>query len=445
MRTKTMHNEWIRLVSAGGLLGLAAIAPTQGLVTGLSKQEIGSGVQLTIEGKDLPTPRELRVMSGKAYILEFDAKLKGGAKNLDIDSAGVTGAKVVWYKSKPPVVRVLVWLKPDEKPVLATCADGYTLSINMPVVAAPSNQEAPQKPKVAPKLDPMVRQPMPVDASKAKETKDAAAAAQKVSLDFVNTDVIQILKALALQADVNIITAPEVQGRKITVSLDKVTVGDALDFVTALAGLRYARVQNSYVVTTKDTFAETLRTLANKSDQQNVIRLVPIISGDGAGIKRALTQWFGPTTLQVLLPGEQDQKISAATPPAAGGAPAAGQAGAAPAGAQTGAPQAAPQGQAPQPQAATAPGAAKDTEDTPYFMLIGEQKWVSQAETMMHRSTRRRDQRQGTARQCGADGEARRGRAEKPVHAAAMEKGQAGAIPRQRTWCRMASPTNSKR
>ena len=93
MRTRTMHNEWIRLITAGGLLGLAAIAPTEGWVTGLSKQEIGSGVQLKIEGKDLSQPRELRVLNGTAYIVEFDAQLQGGVKTLHIDSAGVSSAR----------------------------------------------------------------------------------------------------------------------------------------------------------------------------------------------------------------------------------------------------------------------------------------------------------------------------------------------------------------
>ncbi|MHB8637249.1 MAG: type II secretion system protein GspD [Fimbriimonadaceae bacterium] len=374
MRTKTMHNEWIRLITAGGLLGLAAIAPTEGWVTGLTKQEIGNGVQLTIVGKDLPKPRELRVRGGKGYVVEFDAGLEGGAKNLTIDSSGVSSAEAVWYRSKPPVVRVLVRLKADEKPVLAPCSNGYTVSINVPAAqrGKPSRSGT--------QVDPAFIQPMPVDATKAKAAKEAAAAAQRVSLDFVNTDVIQILKALALQADVNIVTAPEVQGRKITVSLDKITVNDALDFVTALAGLRYARVQDSYVVTTRDTFPDIMRDLVNRSPRQNVIRIVPIISGDGAGIKAALSQWFGPTSLEVLLPGEQQQKGAGSSAPASGAGtptPTASAAG----GTQT----APPPAQTPPSQPAPAGSANGGGENTPYLLLIGEQKWVSKAETMVHR------------------------------------------------------------
>lgn len=377
-----MHNEWIRLISVGGLLGLAAIAPTEGWVTGLSKQEIGNGVQLKIEGKDLSGPRELRVLGGKAYIVEFDASLKGSAKSLTVDAAGVSSAKAVWYKSSPPKVRVLVRLKADEKPVLAQCADGYTISVNVadaPKVASSTPQHA----HVDAQIDPMTKQAMPGEEAKRKA---AAIAAQKVSLDFVNTDVVQILKALALQADVNIVTAPEVAGRKITVSLDRVTVNDALDFVTTLAGLRYAKVQDSYVVTTTDTFSAVMTQFAERTNHQNVIRIVPIVSGDGEGIKAALSHWFGPTSIQVLLPGEQQQKALDADKSGSGAKPAA-------AGGQTatqanGAGQAAPAtGQAP---ASGGDGAAKggdktDKLDTPYLVLIGEPKWVTEAEAIIHR------------------------------------------------------------
>ncbi|HLK13783.1 MAG TPA: hypothetical protein VKT78_03175 [Fimbriimonadaceae bacterium] len=382
-----MHNEWIRLISAGGLLGLAAIAPTEGWVTGLSKQEIGQGVQLKIEGKDLSQPRELRLLGGKAYIVEFNAKLQGSAKSLDVDSAGVSSAKALWYRSKPPVVRVLVRLQPDEKPVLAACDGGYTISVNVPTEQKPAKADKPKAKPSGAQADPMLKQPMPVDATRLKAAKEAAAGAQRVSLDFVNTDVVQILKALALQADVNIVTAPEVTGKKITVSLDKVTVNDALDFVTALAGLRYARVQDSYVVTTTALYGPTMMSLAPRNPNQNVIRIVPIVSGEGDAIKAAVLKWFGPIPLQVMLPGEQEKLAAAvgggssAPSPAGGGAAGAGQA------AAPGAPPAAaPSGQAPQ---GAAPGGGADTKkdatETPYLVLVGDQKWVSQAEALVHK------------------------------------------------------------
>lgn len=384
MPIRTMHKEWIRLISVGGLLGLAAIAPTQGWVTGLTKQEIGNGVQLKIEGTDLSHPHELRVLGGRAYIVEFAASLKGAAKSLTVNAAGVSSAKAVWYHSDPPMVRILVRLKADEHPVLSSCDGGYTISVNVPAKADAPKASAAQAPSQA-QVDPMIKQPMPSDPSKAKAAAADAAAAQRVSLDFVNTDVVQILKALALQADVNIVTAPEVSGRKITVSLDHVTVNDALDFVTTLAGLRYAKVQDSYVVTTAESYSSVMARLVDRNPKLNVIRIVPIISGDGEGIKDALSHWFGPTAIQVLLPGEQEQKSLDAdkTSSSAGSSTQPQQQ---PQGAQ--APQAA-NGQPAQPaqpaSGSKAGGEKLDKLDTPYLVLIGEEKWVNQAEAIVHK------------------------------------------------------------
>ena len=68
-----------------------------------------------------------------------------------------------------------------------------------------------------------------------------------VSLDFTSTEVADILKALSLQSGINIVAGTGASG-KVTVTLRGVSVTDALDWVTRLAGLRYAQVGETYVV-----------------------------------------------------------------------------------------------------------------------------------------------------------------------------------------------------
>ena len=68
-----------------------------------------------------------------------------------------------------------------------------------------------------------------------------------VSLDFTATEVADILKALSLQSGINIVAGAGASG-KVTVTLRGVSVTDALDWVTRLAGLRYAQVGETYVV-----------------------------------------------------------------------------------------------------------------------------------------------------------------------------------------------------
>jgi len=79
-----------------------------------------------------------------------------------------------------------------------------------------------------------------------------------VSLDFVAADINDVLKALALQADANIVTAADVKGA-ITVSLNRVTLSEALDMIARLSGYQYARVGPAYVVGTEKSVAELRR------------------------------------------------------------------------------------------------------------------------------------------------------------------------------------------
>jgi type II secretory pathway component GspD/PulD (secretin) len=81
---------------------------------------------------------------------------------------------------------------------------------------------------------------------------------KRVSLDFVGADINDVLKALALQANVNIVTAADVKGN-ITVSLQRVTVPEALDMVARLSGFHYAAYGPAYVVGTEKSVAELIK------------------------------------------------------------------------------------------------------------------------------------------------------------------------------------------
>lgn len=215
----------------------------------------------------------------------------------------------------------------------------------------------------------------------------------KVNLDFSDADVVAVLKALSLQTNVNIIIAPGVTGgtpeaesksspvlppagengtppvspqqpqagssdkskpRRITLSLKNVTVEEALDLVTALSGLRYAKVGTSYIVTTKEEYGETVRMLADRAVGSNEVRVLPILSGQSAQIKDALYRWFGKGTIEVYLPSE----AGSVTP-------------------TTTSTQGADGSKTSQTSMSKSPA-----ESDPYLVLIGSKKWVEQAETL---------------------------------------------------------------
>jgi general secretion pathway protein D len=73
-----------------------------------------------------------------------------------------------------------------------------------------------------------------------------------VSLDFVNAEIGDVLKALAIQSGANILTAPDVKGT-VTVSLSRLTVEESLNLITRLSGYRYEKIDNTYVVGTEES------------------------------------------------------------------------------------------------------------------------------------------------------------------------------------------------
>lgn len=86
----------------------------------------------------------------------------------------------------------------------------------------------------------------------------------RVTLDFVNTEIVQILKALALQSGTNVVTGPEVKGT-LTVSLHDVTVDTAIKLVTSLAGIEYSQVGDTYIVASHERIGAVKRQITGEA------------------------------------------------------------------------------------------------------------------------------------------------------------------------------------
>lgn len=141
-----------------------------------------------------------------------------------------------------------------------------------------------------------------------KVTNDKKDGDPRVSLDFVNTDVVQILKSLARQTSANIVTSPDVTG-KLSIKLDNVTIRESLNLVTSLAGLRFAQVGKTYVVTSQAKFLETLRSVQGNQEEMTLSRIVPIFSGQGNQIKVAVLKSVSSENafgrFELVLPSEK--------------------------------------------------------------------------------------------------------------------------------------------
>jgi general secretion pathway protein D len=76
----------------------------------------------------------------------------------------------------------------------------------------------------------------------------AAAQTKLLNLNFVEADIVDVVKALATQSGQNVVVSGSTAGKKITISLSGVTLEGALRLVTQPNGLDYRRVDDSYVI-----------------------------------------------------------------------------------------------------------------------------------------------------------------------------------------------------
>lgn len=349
-----------RALLGSTLMVLAAVASAQGKLTGVNWTKDSNGLKVEVSGENLTQPKIIRVMGGKSYMLEFSAHLIGKAKREKIDAAGVSYLQTAWFSAKPPTVRVHLRMTDPTTGVRVNKSDeGWTVSVGAaasalntvaptkpiefvlpaPTVGATNSKigkiELPAKITVASLVEPSAADGNPFE-QKAKTTAKAAPKPQRihepvkvtssytapkantsttwvntgaqkqrtVTLDMVNADVVQILKALAMQAGVNIVTSPEVKGT-LTVSLTNVSVEEALNLVTTLAGVKYAKSGSTYVVAAS---AERLKSFPKVEDGSET-RVVPIYSGEGTQIKAAVLKVVpmdgARGSFEVVLPSEE--------------------------------------------------------------------------------------------------------------------------------------------
>lgn len=335
------------------LLGAAILAATaasfaQGKLTGFEWTKVGNGLKVQVKGENLTQPKILRAWGGKSFMLEFDALLAGKPQLENVGFAGVDSIRAGWFSNRPPKVRVHLKLDSNYEPKVEKCDDGtWCVSVNVtasdfvkaekksevgstpivrlvadnaPTVSAPLAMFQPKPtPKVEPKPEPKREKPtpkpspvfepmtnLPKVSNAANNTIFNSMAAQTgptFDLEFVNADVVQVLRAVAMQGDANIVTAPDVKGT-VTVALNRVTVTEALNLVTALAGLHYAKVGKTYVVS-----ADSSRIRAfGPTDGNTDTRVVPIYSGEGTQVKAAVLKTLPIDStyggFEIVLPSE---------------------------------------------------------------------------------------------------------------------------------------------
>lgn len=282
-----------RWMLAALALCLGSLAHGEGQVENVFSSSIAGRTEVVIEGKGLGRPRLTRMLGGKLVAIEFRAGLTGRSRTLAVNAKGLKSVRVAWRSAKPKIVRVDLRVdKNAPLPSLVQDARGWRVAFGTTTLAQTAKPASPKPESVGvrvaeevplvpglvvgrktpiggfpsagtytfPKMDAIPKLNTPVPAAPPMPKPED----MRVTLDFVNTDIVQILKALALQAGVNVVTAPEVKG-SLTVSLHDVTVESALKLVTSLAAIDYCLVNDTYIVATNERMESVRRQVTGEA------------------------------------------------------------------------------------------------------------------------------------------------------------------------------------
>ena len=171
-------------------------------------------------------------------------------RSLVIDVWKTNGPEAIPAKTSDPTVTVV---KPADVP---------TARVNTPpptaVAGVTAGPVVHQAIEAAPRIKPAQPAPRPTLVAAAPPNSGwtsrqsaepiATESIRNISLDFVAADINDVLKALARQSGTNIVTGSDVKGQ-VTVSLNKTSLDEALDYVARLSGYECARVKNdTYLV-----------------------------------------------------------------------------------------------------------------------------------------------------------------------------------------------------
>lgn len=196
---------------------------------------------------------------------------------------------------------------------------GATLpSLTAAAIAAPQpRMPEPEKPAAAiARAEPRAK-PLLLAAPRKRSNEPVDVNTSMVTLDLVDTDIVSVLKAITQQSGVNIVVSPEVTG-KVTVSLRKVTVLDAVNQIARIAKFRYAFVDQTFFVGS----AADIQTATAKPLMGEIVNgSIPFFYATAEALEKSLKQSFPNVTLTLIGVSAESKSVQTDVSSAAPGTP----------------------------------------------------------------------------------------------------------------------------
>lgn len=115
--------------------------------------------------------------------------------------------------------------------------------------------------------------------------------ARKVSLDFVEADINDVVKAVALQSGTNIITTSDIKGT-ITVQLKDVSLIQALDMVARLSGNQYREMNGTVIVGPEASLATFFRDTPVATNVAKTNATISFVYSVGDDLQKSVAEAF---------------------------------------------------------------------------------------------------------------------------------------------------------
>lgn len=286
------YSAWRMCIIGLALIGVMA---TQALavanITEVSVANKPDCVVISVHGSEPLRMSVLTSGSGSFLGFQFPGRLQAKGHMVGIHSGRIYNVRYSRFQETPPVARVVlntashldystqwnddktqvdisVWKFGASRTALAKSADAIVAEPSTQPVAdsvpilPPAEIAGPQGSEPGKMADPVpakaamrvvrMAAPRPVRVAQASSMPASLGAGRKVSLNFLGADIADVLKALSVQSGENIVVGSDVTG-SITVTLDDVTVEEALDYITQLSGFTYVKDQHTFLVGSTET------------------------------------------------------------------------------------------------------------------------------------------------------------------------------------------------
>lgn len=338
-------------------LMLAVPALAGKVINTVKVTDFSDRVEISVNATETPTFNPRVPTDGSYICFAFPGKAAFAGKYTSIKSGHIYGVRYGNFTSNPPVTRVVVNTKShlnysttwsDDKRTVVISVWKHGVLPDSAGTVAPALHQTAEKPKpvtavntVPVKAKEITRLPAPtpfvtrvveqkgsdsgivvepvkgtsqnsappvvnepVSVAKAVSTSNGV---RNISLDFIAADINDVLKALSVQSGSNIVCGSDVKG-SVTVSLNKVSLEEALDYVAKLSGYRYARDGDTFIVGSAKGVGSIVDIGAGDNGSDTTSDAIGVRFCDPKGLEEVLSKQFPDLKVSANATGDEKDK-----------------------------------------------------------------------------------------------------------------------------------------